>query len=144
MSAHYYDVHEKKRIQNEKQIENENNLIKMQKEIGEIEKKEKEELRIKEEQIRNEKLEIERIKEIRMKELLRQKQIEENERQEKIKQKNSYYECYIDNKVFESEKEYIEHFNNYHKNDFPFYCDICNKGFFSYKSINDHYIMKGH
>ena len=128
MSSHYYDVHEKKIIQNNNQ--NINN-----------DKQEELKMEEKEKQMREE---IEKLKELKRKEFLMQKEIDENKRQEKIKKMKCYYECYIDKKVFKSENEYLEHFKKYHKNDFPFYCEICNEGFYSYKSINAHYRDKGH
>ena len=35
-----------------------------------------------------------------------------------------YYQCYQDSKTFQTEKNYIDHFNKYYPNDYPFYCDI--------------------
>ena len=49
-----------------------------------------------------------------------------------------HYKCYIDKKAFISEREYVEHFRKYHKNDYPFYCEKCNKGFYSYQSSKNH------
>ena len=55
-----------------------------------------------------------------------------------------YYECYRDRKIFQTEKNYVKHFKRCHPNDFPFYCDQCNKGFFSYNSIETHNRKEGH
>ena len=57
----------------------------------------------------------------------------ESLKQEKISSENYYYECYRDKKKFKTEKEYVSHFNKYHEYDFPFYCETCNKGFYSQK-----------
>ena len=56
----------------------------------------------------------------------------------------SYYECYRDSKKFNNEKSYIKHFEKYHYDDYPFYCDECNKGFFSSNAIENHIKSKGH
>ena len=45
---------------------------------------------------------------------------------------------YIDGKSFISEWEYVGHFKQYHQNDYPFYCNLCNKGFYSSQAINNH------
>ena len=61
------------------------------------------------------------------------------------KEENFYYfECYRDGKRFSSEKNYVKHFEKYHPNDFPFYCDQCHKGFFSSYSIENHIKSKKH
>ena len=82
----------------------------------------------------------------------KQKEIEKNQSL-KVQGKNNrieiqnqlyYYQCYLDNQKFYNEKEYVEHFLKSHKNDFPFYCDICNRGFWSYLSIESHSRAKGH
>ena len=54
------------------------------------------------------------------------------------------YECYLDNKTFPTEKLYIEHFRKEHKDDYPFYCYICKKGFLSEGAINNHCKSKNH
>ena len=56
----------------------------------------------------------------------------------------SYYECYRDGQKFNDEKSYIKHFEKYHYDDFPFYCEQCNKGFFSSNAIENHIKSKGH
>ena len=55
-----------------------------------------------------------------------------------------YYECYIDGKTFDNEKQYLNHFNKKHKNDYPYYCNECNRGFYSYDAICQHSKAKGH
>ena len=55
-----------------------------------------------------------------------------------------YYECYLDRQKFYNEKEYTEHFFKFHKGDFPFYSNICQKGFWSSKAIDGHSRAKGH
>lgn len=68
-----------------------------------------------------------------------------NNKKEKEKEGSSYYyECYRDGKTFEEEKEYIKHFKKYHPNDFPFYCDKCDRGFYSYNAIENHILSMGH
>ena len=68
-----------------------------------------------------------------------------NNKKEKEKEGSSYYyECYRDGKTFEEEKEYIKHFKKHHLNDFPFYCDKCDRGFYSYNAIENHILSMGH
>ena len=55
-----------------------------------------------------------------------------------------YFECYRDGKRFSYEKSYVKHFEKYHPNDFPFYCDLCHKGFFSSNAIENHINSKKH
>ena len=55
-----------------------------------------------------------------------------------------YYECYRDGKRFSNEKSYVKHFEKYHSNDFPFYCDQCHKGFYSSNAIENHIKSKKH
>ena len=121
--------------------------------------KRQEELRIKEELKRQEELKrleelkkkieenkrqeyIERIREEKILQLLKEQ--EQNDSLQNIKKNEYYYECYHDSITFETEQKYINHFRKFHPNDFPFYCDICNKGFYSYKAINEHNRAKGH
>ena len=56
----------------------------------------------------------------------------------------SYYVCYSDGKKFQNEINYIKHFEKYHPNDFPFYCELCQKGFYSSNAIENHIRSKGH
>ena len=89
---------------------------------------------------------IERIREEKILQLnnLVLKEQEQNDSLQNIKKNEYYYECYHDSITFETEQKYINHFRKFHPNDFPFYCDICNKGFYSYKAINEHNRAKGH
>ena len=64
--------------------------------------------------------------------------MQKQKREQEIKRQKYYYECYIDKKSFISEKEYVKHFREYHNDDYPFYCEECCKGFFSYQSIKAH------
>ena len=65
--------------------------------------------------------------------------------QQKVKvNQDFYYYCYLDEKKFNNEKDYINHFSKYHKNDYPFYCDKCKKGFYSFQAIEDHNFSKNH
>ena len=120
--------------------------------------KRQEELRIKEELRQKEELKkieelkkqkeekqqenIEKIKEEKKLQLLEEQ--EQNTNVQNINKNEYYYECYHDSITFETEQQYINHFRKFHPNDFPFYCDICNKGFYSYKAINEHNRAKGH
>ena len=132
MSAHYYDIHEKKlnlKVQNnnKKEENKKENIFKISNENN---IKEKlilpEELRKLEEENKRKKL----IDEIEM---------EVNHKKEKFERENNYYECYHDKKIFKTEKEYVSHFKKYHEYDFPFYCETCDKGFYSQKSIIAHF-----
>ena len=67
-----------------------------------------------------------------------QKMNDNSKSQKKMKNQQYFYECYIDKKTFKSEKGYVDHFINCHKNDYPFYCEKCKKGFYSYQAINNH------
>lgn len=90
--------------------------------------------------------------EIIKKEELKRKQDElkkKNELKTFKNKKNSktnedYYVCYIDGKEFIKEKDYVNHFSLNHKNDYPFYCEICRKGFFSFQAIDNHNFSKNH
>ena len=55
-----------------------------------------------------------------------------------------FFECYGDGKRFSYEKSYVKHFEKYHPNDFPFYYDLCHKGFFSPNAIENHIKSKKH
>ena len=52
-------------------------------------------------------------------------------------QENNYI-CYIDEQAFPTEKLYVEHFQKEHPDDFPFYCDQCEKGFKHEEDKNKH------
>ena len=71
------------------------------------------------------------------------KSIKKNNKYEN-KDYSFYYECYRDGSKFQTEKNYVKHFEKYHPDDYPFYCDECNKGFYSYNAIEDHIRKKGH
>ena len=77
----------------------------------------------------------------KQKELKRQ---EELKGEEEIKDNEIYYECYHDNKKFSTQKLYIEHFRKEHPNDYPFYCDECQKGFRNENDLYIHYNSKKH
>ena len=38
----------------------------------------------------------------------------------------------------------MQYFNKFHQYDFPFYCDICNRGFYSHSEIDEHNRAKEH
>ena len=71
-----------------------------------------------------------------------QKELEKNLKEQKLEP--YYYECYLDKQKIYNEKEYTDHFFKFHKGDFPFYCNICQKGFWSSKAIDGHSRAKGH
>ena len=50
----------------------------------------------------------------------------------------SNYLCQKDGKIFETEEDYIKHFQKYHPYDYPFYCKDCNKGFSNNKLLKKH------
>ena len=70
--------------------------------------------------------------------------LQEEKKQENSKKEEYYYKCYHDGKTFENERKYVAHFNKFHYNDFPFYCDICERGFYSYSAITEHNRAKKH
>ena len=141
--------------------------LKKQKEKEEIENKKKDELRKLEEQKRiKEEEEPGRQEELKRQEKLKfqieenpkQKQIQKQQEEKRIgemilpkekelnnfKREEYYYICYHDGKTFENERKYVQHFNKFHSNDFPFYCNICNRGFYSYSEIDEHNRAKRH
>ena len=77
-------------------------------------------------------------------ELKRQKESKIPENKKNSKENEDYYVCYIDGKEFKREKDYVNHFLLNHKNDYPFYCEICRKGFFSFQAIDNHNFSKNH
>lgn len=112
----------------------------------EEERKRKEEERKRQEELRKFE-ELKRLeKERKKKEELRKKEEIKNLKNQNKPKSNQdiFYECYLDNKRFNSEKEYINHFSKYHNKDYPFYCDICKKGFFSFQAIENHNFSKNH
>ena len=112
----------------------------------EEERKRKEEERKRQEELRKFE-ELKRLeKERKKKEELRKKEEIKNIKNQNKPKTNQdiFYECYLDNKRFNSEKEYINHFSKYHNKDYPFYCDICKKGFFSFQAIENHNFSKNH
>ena len=112
----------------------------------EEERKRKEEERKRQEELRKFE-ELKRLeKERKKKEELRKKEEIKNLKNQNKPKTNQdiFYECYLDNKRFNSEKEYINHFSKYHNKDYPFYCDICKKGFFSFQAIENHNFSKNH
>ena len=50
----------------------------------------------------------------------------------------SNYICQKDGKIFETEEDYIKHFQKYHPYDYPFYCKDCNIGFSNNKLLKKH------
>ena len=91
--------------------------------------------------------ELKREEELKRKEeeLKKQEDKKQNEIINDSSNNNSYYyECYIDGKKFKTEKGYLNHFKKLHNDDYPFYCDECNLGFYSYEDIRKHSEDKGH
>ena len=130
MSEHFYKIHEKNKSQNnnnkDKKINDEEINKKKEKEEKKGRNLEEQKRQMEEKKYRNK----------------RQKDIQKNSKEQKLEP--YYYECYLDKQKFDNEKEYAEHFFKFHKGDFPFYCDICKKGFWSYKAIDGHSRAKGH
>ena len=60
------------------------------------------------------------------------------------KNKKFYYECYHDHEKYYEEKLNEKHFKERHPEDHPFYCEICNKSFIDYNSLENHYGSKKH
>ena len=126
---------EKKRLEELKRQEEE------KKRLEELKRQEEEKKRL--EELKRQEEEKKKLEEMKKKDEIKKVQIL------KSKEKNSknnqyYYTCYLDKKEFYNEKSYVKHFIQFHKDDFPFYCDICRRGFWSYNSIEDHSRAKGH
>ena len=142
-------------IQKENELKKQEELKRQEEELKrqEEEKKRLEEERKRQEEERKRLEELKRQEEERKRQEKLKRQEEERKKDEikKIKQQNKtksnkdyFYECYLDNKRFNSEKEYINHFSKYHNNDYPFYCDKCKKGFYSFQAIENHNYSKNH
>ena len=136
----------------EKEIIKKENELKLREE--ELKRREEEEIKKREEEQKKIEKEIKRIEELKKIEKLQE---EEKKKQEELNRINDikkqyqaesnqdvYYECYLDKKRFKNEKEYVYHFSKYHNNDYPFYCDLCNKGFYSFQAIENHNFSKNH
>ena len=87
------------------------------------------------------KAKIAKQKENELSQLLKNKK---EEKQIVIQTDINYYKCYIDKKEFNNEKKYVMHFIHCHNGDFPFYCKICDKGFWSSEAKEQHSKAKGH
>ena len=97
-----------------------------------------EEMKRKEEEIKRKEKELKKHeKEIKREEVLKHQKIS------KAKE-NYFYICYLDRKRFNNENDYIKHFSIYHEDDYPFYCEICKRGFFSYQALENHNFSKNH
>ena len=142
-------------IQKENELKKQEELKRQEEELKrqEEEKKRLEEERKRQEEERKRLEELKRQEEERKRQEKLKRQEEERKKDEikKIKQQNKtklnkdyFYECYLDNNRFNSEKEYINHFSKYHNNDYPFYCDKCKKGFYSFQAIENHNYSKNH
>ena len=141
-------------IQKENELKKQEELKRQEEELKrqEEERKRVEELkRQEEERKRLEELKRQEEERKRQEKLKRQEEERKKDEIKKIKQQNKtksnkdyFYECYLDNKRFNSEKEYINHFSKYHNNDYPFYCDKCKKGFYSFQAIENHNYSKNH
>ena len=64
--------------------------------------------------------------------------IKKRKREIEMMENGYYYECYHDKEKFIDEDLYVKHFKENHSSDFPFYCDVCKKGFFAYNSLESH------
>jgi hypothetical protein len=151
----YFKKQEK---QNEYQIKQRQILIQRNKEMKKKEKfKRQVEMKLKEELKKQKEIkgqeELKRQEDLKKQEEMKRQvdikrqedeiEIDEDKKQKEIihdsSEKNSYYyECYIDGKTFATEKGYLKHFKKKHQNDYPFYCDKCNFGFYSYDEISKH------
>ena len=108
-------------------------------------KRKEEELKLKEEERKRKEEESKRLEELKQQEELRKKdEIKKMKENKANSNKDYFYECYLDNKKFDSEKEYINHFSKYHSKDYPFYCDKCKRGFYSFQAIENHNFSKNH
>ena len=70
-----------------------------------------------------------------------QKQFEKNMMNQTLhieNRPNQLFICGEDGKRIISERAYIQHFDEEHPNLFPFFCNICDKGFNSLNSLLDH------
>jgi len=112
---------------------------------GQEEIKRKEELVRKEEEMKRKEEEIKR-KEEELKKHEKEIKREEVLKHQKISKakENYFYICYLDRKRFNNENDYIKHFSIYHEDDYPFYCEICKRGFFSYQALENHNFSKNH
>ena len=133
---------EEMKKKNHKKDEIKSEEFKKQQEIKKKEEKKRSvELKKLEEQKKKAQIQKEKEKE---KELVQLQKNNLEERQSDIQNNQYLYKCYIDNKKFNTEKEYVMHFVHCHNGDFPFYCDICDKGFWSFESLEQHSKAKGH
>ena len=121
LSVHYYETHEKNNSKNNNNKNPFNNNISERNNENKfgIKKEKKQEKEIEEES--EEELKIEK---------------EKNDQEEiDIKNHEEKEELSEENETKEEEKEYKK---------FPFYCDICEKGFHCYKALKDHNKAKRH
>ena len=131
MSEHFYEIHEKNKWQ-----DNNDNKPEGIKEVLINKQKEQEEKKEKN---------LEDLKGQMVEKKYQNKRQEDNQKNSKEqKLEPYYYECYHDKQKFDDEEKYVVHFLKFHKGDFPFYCSICKRGFWSYKAINAHSRAKGH
>ena len=138
MTLHYYDIHEKARIQEKEEKEKKEKEEKEKKEKEEKEKIEKEE---------NEKKELGSF--INFQQQANQKNSniinnKNNQKSKKKKKNNIYYQCEFDKKTFTNENSYLNHFFSKHPNYKPYYCSVCSKGFNSYSALEAHCFTKNH
>ena len=73
--------------------------------------------------------------------------MDELKKQEEMKKKyyhnNEYYEkkiyiCQIDSVKFFNEDDYLEHYDEEHPDTYPFYCELCKRGFNHEKALISH------
>ena len=140
MSSHYYEIHEKHKISENIKKEKEK-IEEEKKRLEELKRQEEEKKRL--EELKRQEEEKKKLEEIKKKDEIKKVQILKA-KEKSSKNNQYYYTCYLDKKEFYNEKSYVKHFIQFHKDDFPFYCDICRRGFWSYNSIEDHSRAKGH
>ena len=129
MTIHFFEKHENKKIQDN---------LKKQEEL----KRQEEEMRKEELERLKRKEEVMKYEELKRKEKLKEEdqknEIEQLQEEDFGNQNDNNYICYIDKQSFPSEKLYVEHFQKEHSDDYPFYCDICKKGFLHEEDKNKH------
>ena len=128
-------------------IEKYKNLNEEEKIKKQIEMKKAEDI-VKKIQLKKQEEELKRQEELEREEedLEREEELKRQEEELKIEEESKIYNysCYRDGKKFETEKEYIKHFAIVHPNDYPFYCYVCNHGFYSNDAIESHYKKNNH
>ena len=131
-----------KNLDKEEKIRKQIELKKAEDIVKKIQLKRQEEKLKKEEELKKQEEELEKQdEELKKKEELNR---QEEELKKEKESKVYSYSCYRDGKKFETEKEYIKHFTSEHPNDYPFYCYVCNHGFYTNNAIESHRKNENH